>query len=380
TSSNSILSRRSATSTTSSRASSPIKRERGMRYADDLPLLRRSLKDPRLPARLGPLLKDVRAVSTKKHIMPLALKEEIEALYSPFEAISDDMFFGGEDDEDESEDGHNQSKVVKVNDDHVKRHRDRLWQLGRICDGTEDCSDPSRQTFEVEWNDVVHSPMLRLACRQQSSLRCRNLTSVQVDGRYGDAARTVRRGGGGAATATLCDCRIDFGIFLAPPEKSDLQYRIFDLMSRDVDQVRQLNHLNAFEPDWPLAVSVETKRLAPGVEKASGQLASYGRAQVRLMQQFPDPQVEETREKEPAERGIRGGSETILPQLKVVSAQWELSFIVREGPNAVAYGPFGLGNTASLSGCYQVFKSLCILFKWAERECYDWWLRHISVT
>ncbi|RYO91368.1 hypothetical protein DL766_009319 [Monosporascus sp. MC13-8B] len=284
--------------------SSPVKHDLAMRFARSLPLDRRPIVSaPRHVQQLAGRLTDLEG---KHGILPAKLKDAIQAHQSLSEPIKDYMF---------TSDGidANANTEADSNDD-GSPHDGSLEQLDRLVkirDNTRECDTIGRNFHEVEWNETVHSPMLRLVTRGRRDLACRNLTQANVSRRWTDPETQ--------------DNRIDYGIFVVPAEDSDLHHRILTYIQQQ--RGSQVNPLIDIDPDRPLAVSIETKRLAPGVEKADTQLASFARCLIRLTRELTPPE----------------DPQLVLPLLRAVGSAWEVGFIIREKDRAVVNDSFYLG-------------------------------------
>lgn len=120
---------------------------------------------------------------------------------------------------------------------------------------------------------------------------------------------------------------------VAPEPDSDLYHRILTYIQRRHDstgtELGQVNPLIDIDIDRPIAVAVETKRLATGVEKANTQLAGFGRCMLRL-------QHDVTAFLADTESGSNNNSHAIvLPLLTVIGSAWEVDFMIREKGLAV---------------------------------------------
>lgn len=140
------------------------------------------------------------------------------------------------------------------------------------------------------------------------------------------------------ATPEFQDSRIDYGIFVAPDPDTDLYCRIFTYIQQRQDATRtelgQINPLTDIDIDRPLAIAVETKRLAPGVEKANTQLASFGRSMLRFQHDVATF-LADTRIRPPLSETNGSDHAFVLPLLTVIGPVWEVDFMVREKGLAV---------------------------------------------
>ena len=300
----------------------PVGHNLAMHFARSLPLDRRPIVNA--PQHVQQLAGRLTDLEDKHGILPAKLKLAIQVHQSLSEPIKEYMFASDETDADSPDDG----------------SLEQLDRFVEIRDNTRECDTRERNFHEIEWNETVHSPMLRLVTRGRQDLACRNLTQATVSRRWADLETQ--------------DNRIDYGIFVVPAEGSDLHRRI---LAHIQERGSQVNPLIDIDIDRPLAVSVETKRLAPGVEKADTQLAGFGRCLIRLT----------------SELTVADYPQLVLPLVRAVESAWEVGFMIREKDRVVIYGPVELGSTRTLTNCYRLYKSLTILFTWTGRQCLDWW-------
>lgn len=155
-----FVSRTSSQSMRSSRSqSSPIKRDLAMRFARDLPIQYRSVSSA--PDHIQTLVEQLIDFESKQGILPGRLKSTIQAYRSPSEPIRDYMF-------DDARSGQGSHVHMQTLDRELER-------LLEIRDNTRECNSRARVFHEVEWNETVHSPMLRLVAKRIATLACRNL-------------------------------------------------------------------------------------------------------------------------------------------------------------------------------------------------------------
>jgi hypothetical protein len=157
TSSQSLRSSRSSQSSRSQ--SSPIKRDLAMRFARDLPIQYRSISSA--PVHIQPLVEQLVDLESKQGILPGRLRSAIQAYQSPSEPIRYYMF-------DDLQCGQGSEVDMRTLDRELER-------LLEVRDNTQECNSRARVFHEVEWNETVHSPMLRLVTKRIATLACRNL-------------------------------------------------------------------------------------------------------------------------------------------------------------------------------------------------------------
>ncbi len=160
------VSRTSSPSIRSSQSSrsSPTKQDLAMRFARDLPIHYRSI--PSAPQRVQALAEQLADLESKQGILPGRLRATLQAYHSPGEPIKNYMF----------DDRHNSNSAGgKELDTDVQTLDRELEHLKEIRDNTQECNSRGRVFHEVEWNETVHSPMLRLATKRFKELTCRNL-------------------------------------------------------------------------------------------------------------------------------------------------------------------------------------------------------------
>ncbi|GAP92042.1 putative L-aminoadipate-semialdehyde dehydrogenase [Rosellinia necatrix] len=345
---------RSSRSSQSSRSQlSPIKRDLAMRFARDLPIQYRSISNA--PDHIQPLVEQVVDLESKQGILPGCLRTTLQAYRSPSEPIRDYMF-----DDLQGDQG------PEVDMRTLDRELERLLE---IRDNTQECNSRARVFHEVEWNETVHSPMLRLVTKRITTLACRNLTQTSVSSRW--------------ANPEFQDSRINYGIFIAPDSHSDLYRSMVTYIQERRDatgaELGQINPLVDIDIDRPLAIAVETKRLATGVEKANTQLASFGRCILRFQHDITAFRAD-TPSASSTSKSNNSSHAFVLPLLTVIGSAWEVDFMVHEKNLAVIYGPISLGSTQTLTNCYRLYRSLGVLFQWAHQHCVEWWTAILQST
>ncbi|KAI1422301.1 hypothetical protein F5Y12DRAFT_786855 [Xylaria sp. FL1777] len=344
TSSQSMPSSRSSQSSRSQ--SPPIKRDLAMRFARDLPIQYRPISSA--PDHIQTLVEQLVDLESKQGILPGRLRSTIQAHRSPSEPIRDYMF-------DDLRSGQGPDVDMRTLDRELER-------LVEIRDNTHECNSRARVFHEVEWNETVHSPMLRLVTKRMATLACRNLTQTSVSPRW--------------ANPEFQDSGIDYGIFVAPDSHSDLYRGMVAYIQERHDatgtELGQINPLVDIDIDRPLAIAVETKCLATGVEKVNTQLASFGRCMLRF-QHDVTAFLAGTQSTSSTSKSIKSSHAFVLPLLTVIGPAWEVDFMV-------IYGPVSLGSTQTLTNCYRLYRSLDVLFRWAHQHCVEWWTAVLQPT
>ncbi|KAI1364915.1 hypothetical protein F5Y08DRAFT_199151 [Xylaria arbuscula] len=309
TSSQSTRSTRSSRSSQSQKSrsqQSPVKRDLAMRFARDLPIQYRSLSVA--PKNVQDLAEQLAELEGKQGIMPECLQSTIQAYRSPSEPIKDYMF----------------DKRRDSPDSDLRSLNRELERLLEVRDNTLECNSRARVFHEVEWNETVHFPMLRLVAKRFATLACRNLTQTSLAPRW--------------ANPEVPDSRVDYGIFVAPKPDSDLYSHMFTYIQQRAtatgSELGQINPLLDIDIDRPLAVAVETKRLAAGVEKANTQLASFGRSMLRFKHDVAIF-LAKTRTRTQARTTKTCDTPFVLPLVTVIGVSWEVDFMVRENGLAV---------------------------------------------
>ncbi|KAJ3570317.1 hypothetical protein NPX13_g5770 [Xylaria arbuscula] len=363
----STRSSRSSQSQNSRSQQSPVKRDLAMRFARDLPIQYRSLSVA--PKNVQDLAEQLAEFEGKQGIMPECLQSTIQAYRSPSEPIKDYMF----------------DKRRDSADSDLRSLNRELERLLEVRDNTLECNSRARVFHEVEWNETVHSPMLRLVTKRFATLACRNLC-VRLPSPPSSAVfpmliifldiRTQTSLAPRWANTEVPDSRVDYGIFVAPKPDSDLYSHMFTYIQQRAtatgSELGQINPLLDIDIDRPLAVAIETKRLAAGVEKANTQLASFGRSMLRFKHDVATF-LAKTRTRTQARTTKTCDAPFVLPLVIVIGVSWEVDFMVRENGLAVIYGPVSLGSTQTLTNCYRLYRSLDVLFQWSHEHCVDWW-------
>ncbi|CAJ2514289.1 Uu.00g024080.m01.CDS01 [Anthostomella pinea] len=337
--------------------SSPTKREAAMRSANELRLQRISLDE--LAALLSveratiSLVEDLSAIRQKIGILPGELKTLFESQKKIADPLNDAMFA---------------SSSNTSEKDLEYQHR----RLLRICKSTVDCNNPARPVHEAEWNDKVHSSILELALNESDSdasesLVFRNVTDARIAIPFRDRSALLR------------DNMVDYGIFLAPPAASSLEDQIFSFINSS-RSFTQLNALESFEVDRPLAIAIETKRSRGGDANAPSQLANFARAHYRLCRYLFPASKQNIGSSggsgtEPQSSGPvkPTGSALMLPLIEVHGPSWRINFAVLDVDRDLVSSDLAMGSTDQMSDCYVLLQSLRRLAKWADSECVAWW-------
>ncbi|KAI1162756.1 hypothetical protein F5B18DRAFT_366631 [Nemania serpens] len=246
-------------------------------------------------------------------------------------------------------------------------------RLLRVCRATVDCNNPARPVHEAEWNDKVHSSILELALDDPDSasdagesLVFHNVTDARVATLFRDQSTLLK------------DSMVDYGIFLAPSAASPLGNQISSFVGSS-RFFTQLNALEGFEVDRPLAVAIETKRSRGGDANAPSQLANFARAHFRLTRYlFP------ASKQNPGGGGDVGtapqpfGGSLMLPLIEVNGPSWRISFAVLDADRVLVSSDLAMGSTDQMSDCYVLLQSLRRLAKWVDSECVAWWTGRIG--
>ncbi|KAI3316919.1 hypothetical protein HD806DRAFT_516360 [Xylariaceae sp. AK1471] len=259
------------------------------------------------------------------------------------------------------------------------RHR----RLQIICQNSKKCA--RRMEHEPGWNDQVHSPILSeaLESRRNKGVDVRNITLSRIHPHFRDT------------DPALQETKIDYGIFLQPPEQDELAQRI-NVARRHLPPVTHLS-LSDDAPS-PLAVSIETKSLLAAAVDGPSQLANWVRAHFRQLAEVaaftqeitPDEDndlnaahrdaSDATPDNTTADNhdgALQVGGHAALPILPLVFVYgnvWRVDFAQRAHGKTLIYESVPIGDTHTLHGCYQVYRAIQRLADWAETEFYTWWL------
>ncbi|KAI0536519.1 hypothetical protein GGR58DRAFT_503156 [Xylaria digitata] len=245
--------------------SSPTKREAAMRNTNDLPLHRIPIDEllalPSVDPSTALLVKDLAAIRGRIGILPGVLKPLFESQKSIGDHLDDTMFTG----------------LTAATDGSVDSDEDIKFQhrrLLRIRKSSLQCSNAARPVHEAEWNDKVHAPILELALDanpgSEETLVFHNVMNTRIAAPFRDSS------------ALLEGSMVDYGIFLAPAIVSPLGSLITSFMTSS-RFFTQLNALESFKVDRPLAIAIETKRTRGGDANAPSQLANFARAHFRVV-------------------------------------------------------------------------------------------------
>jgi hypothetical protein len=172
---------------------------------------------------------------------------------------------------------------------------------------------------------------------------------------------------------------VDYGIFLAPNIASPLGSLITSDMA-DSGSFAQLNALEDFETDRPLAIAIETKRTRGGDANAPSQLANFVRAHFRAVRCLFPASSQDTGSSVGGAFAMQPSGTTkpvagslTLPLIVVNGPSWRISFAVWNADKVLVSSALAMGSTEQISDCYVLLRSLLRLAQWVKSECAAWW-------
>ncbi|KAI5852049.1 hypothetical protein GGS23DRAFT_591388 [Durotheca rogersii] len=340
--------------------SSPVKKEAAMRQASELPLRRKPLDElleaePQFPD-LVQFIKRLADLKDKEGILPRVLEQHIRSRATLSDPIRDWMFSPRPEEEPPEYQHHNLYVYERVR---------------RICKASQQCNDAAHPIHEVEWNDKVHAALLELALDTAAIsnptrlLVYHNITNVRLAKEFQDRDLLLKEN------------RVDYGIFLAPDSDSELGQRIAMHQRRQRDSANaleshsqpqpQLHALHAYEPDRPLAISIETKRNRGNDGQAPSQLANWARAHFRA--------ISETLRACRDSDHVGESSGLVHPLIELDGTAWHISFAIREGRHVTVYSSVRLGSTETVTDCYALLRCLEQVAWWCANPHWNWWTK-----
>ncbi|KAM5347798.1 hypothetical protein ACJ41O_007622 [Fusarium nematophilum] len=208
---------------------------------------------------------------------------------------------------------------------------------------------------EASWNVLVHSRVLSLALQPDDDDPFSDLvnflpcSSASIIGKYLPPLSLSKR-------VDFCIC-IDTS-FSSP----QIQTTITSLRNRLAD--RAINHTGYYAlRRRPIAISIETKQLDQGWERATPQLSVWQASHWNFLQELNGM----ARTASPTHQDIMP---VFLPCIIIQGQDWKLAITTREGPQTVFWKDIDIGSTKSVLGIYQLINSLQPLGKWARD---DYW-------
>ncbi|KAI3324012.1 hypothetical protein HD806DRAFT_535127 [Xylariaceae sp. AK1471] len=236
-------------------------------------------------------------------------------------------------------------------------------RLLRICKSSVQCNNPAWPGHEAEWNDKVHTPILELALDDSGSEE--SLVFYNV--------------------ALPKDNMVDYVIFLAPAVAFPLGSLITSFMASN-RFFAQLNALESFEVDRPLAIAIETKRTRRGDANAPSQLANFARAHFRVARYLFHASSQNINSSGGVGSAMQPSGITklagslMLPLIEVNGPFWRISFAVLDADQVLVSSGLAIGSTEQMSDYYVLLRSLRRLAQWAKSECTAWWTSRLQAS
>ncbi|KAJ3455705.1 hypothetical protein MRS44_017187 [Fusarium solani] len=237
---------------------------------------------------------------------------------------------------------------------------------------------------EAEWNNAVHSAVLRLAFgHDDSEIGWRYITNAKIDPRY---LPTMSDG------LTSSSKMVDFALFIGDGQVDQL-HDVSTSPSGRLDQTishfitggsDSINHISYFAlRHHPIFLGIETKTISRTEEEARVQLGIWVTAHVRRIWSLGSLT---SASKASALRGVL--QEMVFPLIYVQSAKWSLLFARpffrldakgSEVLHIVIYHDISLGETSSIDGLYRLLQAFRIIRKWGGTVFRGWWRRILEI-
>ncbi|RTE80561.1 hypothetical protein BHE90_004919 [Fusarium euwallaceae] len=237
---------------------------------------------------------------------------------------------------------------------------------------------------EAEWNNSVHSAVLRLAFgHDDSEIGWRYITNAKIDPQY-----LPKMSDGLTSSSKM----VDYALFIGdrqgdqPEDVSTTQMSHLDQMiSKFITAGSDsINHIPYFAlRHHPIFLGIETKTISRTEEEALVQLGIWVTAQVRRIW-FLGHRASAS--KAVALRDVL--KEMVFPLIFVQAAKWRFLFARpffkldvegREVLHMVIYQDISLGETSSIEGLYQLLQAFRIIRKWGDDVFRGWWKRILEI-
>lgn len=328
-----------------------------------------------LPIDTKPLFEALLEVRKSDKLLPAAVRSHAD--FQDNEDILDSMWSG---------DGEGQGSI-EAN----KTARENHEELRRILAETHEAINESR--FELGWNNLVHTPMLKLATRDMPFLMIEPVMSAQIMPAFrpvlASGQRMVLPSSSSATSATgsshasghgseagapapgpvaaiglSVHKMVDYVVALRPSDELQV---LIDAFLLGEPQGRDSINQTRYTPlrKRPAPIFIETKTTAGVRDGASVQLGVWLAAWYQRLRSLTalagDPEKELL----------------TLPLIQVSSSIWTVMFAVDQGKEIrVWHRNWKIGDTESILGIYQLQASLVVLGKWMK-DIFEPWLMGI---
>ncbi|KAM3514775.1 hypothetical protein MY11210_001616 [Beauveria gryllotalpidicola] len=271
--------------------------------------------------------------------------------------------------------------------EHHEAARRNHEELRRIVAESTEASNEGR--FESGWNNLVHTPILKLATRDMPFLMIEPIMSAQIMPAFRPllasgqqillpssssvssatgSSRASGHGGEAAAPAPRSvdtvglsvHKMVDYAVALRP---SDTLRALIDAFLLGEPQERDSINQTRYTPlqKRPAPIFIETKTTSGVQDGASVQLGVWLAAWYERLRTLT------------ALAGSPQEKLLTLPLLQVTNATWTLMFAVDEGTQIrVRHRNWMIGETNSPLGIYQLQASLVVLGKWMKNTFEPW--------
>ncbi|KAJ4248119.1 hypothetical protein NW762_012889 [Fusarium torreyae] len=290
---------------------------------------------------LRDLLNDMTDVSRTYEVVPRRIKPNLERIQSPgqFGLLREYMFF-----DDKPSDEQQRTRPQASEGDLIRR-------ITRIVEKSRECA--TLLSDESAWNNHVHSPLMDLLCSDmqdgsnQDLLDFQSCTTSNMDLTYHRFAEPASR--------------VDY-VFKLLPDKVAIPESPSEMPL--VTTVPCFNWLtDRLMQQYPLAVSVETKRYGGDIAKAEAQLGIWHAAHWEfLLSRAGDDAV---------------GKLGFLPGVVVHGHTWSIVITTRRGATTAVVCSLEFGKTDSIVDAFQVLAGLRRLRKWSLKTLWPWYKQHL---
>ncbi|KAM0543164.1 hypothetical protein ACHAPJ_012462 [Fusarium lateritium] len=287
------------------------------------------------------LLNDMTDVSRAFGVIPQRIKTDLERIQSShqFGLLREYMFF-----DDKPSDGKQRTWPQASEGDLIRR-------ITRIVDKSRECA--TLLSDESAWNNHVHSPLMELLCSDMQDGPNQDLLDFQ--------------------SCTTSNMDLTYHRFAEPASRVDYVFKLMPgkvAVPESPSEMRLVTTVPCFNwltdrllQQYPLAVSVETKRYGGDIAKAEAQLGIWHAAHWEfLISRAGDDAVKKL---------------DFLPGVVVHGHTWSLMITTRRGATTAVVHSLEFGKTDSIVGVFQVLAGLRRLRKWSLETLWPWYKLHL---
>ncbi|KAG7429101.1 hypothetical protein BFJ63_vAg17353 [Fusarium oxysporum f. sp. narcissi] len=296
--------------------------------------------DHDFPPKLEDLLYDINKINGQIGIIPESLKPEIERPEQPDRtlkwlhqhAYASDEKFG----------------LASGSPTTTAQYLSRVGNLVRFAKRAHELGFD-----EISWNNEVHTPTLQFAfCGDQwpdnaliDSLSCMNASPKVAHHKF-----------------PIPLSRVDYTLFIN--HTVDKDNRVPEAMHKlSAALGGSVNH-TTYSPlsNFPLALSIETKRYGGDQRKADVQTAAWHASQWTFLQSLAGDKISEL---------------PFLPGIIVHAHEWKFVATTQKGKETVLWSSYPFGNAITTVGVFQIIAGLHRLKRWSAEVYWPWYKKYV---